>query len=315
MARGRGPGAARQLPGPESDEHGEDLSGLAEDIVAHPDRYANNVNENVRKDGSRLWMAWTNRALLDERGEIREVLVVGNDVTELVVATQAALREREEERIAQEERSRLARDLHDSVTQALFAATMKAEALMLATDSLPGENVQAVEDVRRLNRGALAQMRTLLFELRGDPLGEVPLRHLLRQLAEAAEARSSANVLLTIRGDEKLPPDLHVAVYRITQEALTNVTRHAKASKAWVDLDLKPGEVAVSSSATTVAASTPRQSERPISAHVDEGTSRTGGRRTRHRVDVGRGNNRDARLADDGHVRQTRRRFPADVGA
>jgi PAS domain S-box-containing protein len=227
---------------PESDEGGEDLTGLAEDIVAHPDRYASNVNENVRKDGSRLWMAWTNRALLDERGEIREVLVVGNDVTELLAA-QAALREREEERVAQDERSRLARDLHDSVTQALFAATMKAEALTLATDTLSAEHVQAVEDVWRLNRGALAQMRTLLLELRGDPLEEVPLRQLLRHLTEAAEARSSANVLLTVRGDEQLPPDLHVAVYRVAQEALTNVTRHAKASKAWVDLDLKPGEV------------------------------------------------------------------------
>jgi PAS domain S-box-containing protein len=227
---------------PDSDTGGQDLSSLAEDIVAHPERYANNVNENVRKDGSRLWMAWTNRALLDESGEIREVLVVGNDVTELLAA-QAALHETEEERIAQEERSRLARDLHDSVTQALFAASMKAEALVLAADSLSAENVQAVEDVWRLNRGALAQMRTLLLELRGDPLEEVPLQQLLRHLTEAAEARSSANVVLTIRGDEQLPPDLHVAVYRITQEALTNVTRHAKASKAWVELDLKPGVV------------------------------------------------------------------------
>jgi signal transduction histidine kinase len=144
---------------------------------------------------------------------------------------------------AQEERSRLARDLHDSVTQALFAATMKAEALTLATDSLSTESVKAIEDVWRLNRGALAQMRTLLLELRGDPLEEVPLQQLLRQLAEAAEARSSANVLLTIREGEKLPAELHVAVYRITQEALTNVTRHARASEAWVDLDVQPDAV------------------------------------------------------------------------
>ena len=86
-------------------------------------------------------------------------------------------------------------------------------------------------------------MRTLLLELRGDPLEAVPLQQLLRQLTEAAEARSSADVLLTIRGDERLPAELHVAVYRITQEALTNVTRHARASKAWVDLDLEPGAV------------------------------------------------------------------------
>ena len=72
-----------------------DLSHLDEEVLAAPERYATNVNENVTKDGRRLWMAWTNRALRDEEGEVREVLAIGNDVTELVRA-QAALRESEE---------------------------------------------------------------------------------------------------------------------------------------------------------------------------------------------------------------------------
>ena len=80
---------------PDADAEGEDLSHLAADIVAHPERYETNVNENVRKDGGRLWMAWTNRVLLDEQGEVSEVVAVGNDVSELVAA-QTALGESEE---------------------------------------------------------------------------------------------------------------------------------------------------------------------------------------------------------------------------
>ena len=170
------------------------------------------------------------------------VYTVFDDVTERRRAEEVQ-RELEAVKIAQAERSRVARDLHDSVTQALFAATMKAEALTLADDSLSEETSQLAEGVRRLSRGALAQMRTLLLELRGDALEDVPISQLLRQLVEAAESRASVNVQLTIRGDVQLSPTLHAPVYRIAQEALNNVTRHAGASKAWVDLDVEPDGV------------------------------------------------------------------------
>ena len=192
-------------------------------------RVVNRVDETLH------WVAASGNVLFSEGRPVRIIGTV-EDVTERR-RLEHALREKEEERIAQEERSRLARDLHDSVTQALFAATMKAEALTLA-DDLPAEKVSHMEDVRRLNRGALAQMRTLLLELRGDPIEDVPIGQLLRHLVEAAEARSSADVLLTVRGEAKLRHTLHEAVYRITQEALNNVARHSKALKAWVDLDL-----------------------------------------------------------------------------
>jgi signal transduction histidine kinase len=130
---------------------------------------------------------------------------------------------------------RIARDLHDSVTQSLFAATLKAEALMESGD--PAHESLA-DDVCRLSRGSLAQMRTLLLELRGDPVEEIPLRQLLRNLAEAAESRASVEVALTLNEGSVLPPDVHEVVYRITQEALNNVVRHAKAANAWVQLDV-----------------------------------------------------------------------------
>ena len=196
----------------------------------------------VRPDGSVRWVYDRAHPHFDDDRNLLRYVGATQDITERKLAEQA-LRESEAERAAQQERARLARDLHDSVTQALFAATLKAEALTLGDDSLSDGAAQVAEEVRRLNRGALAQMRTLLLELRGDPLEEVPIGQLLRHLVEAAQGRASVDVGLTVRGDALPTPALHVAVYRITQEALNNVTRHAGASKAWVDLDMGPDMV------------------------------------------------------------------------
>jgi PAS domain S-box-containing protein len=160
--------------------------------------------------------------------------VVAEDVTERR-RTEEVLRERELAAAAQEERSRLARDLHDSVTQALFAASLKAEALTTGGDVAP-ETVKVLEDVRRLTGGALAQMRTMLLELRGESLEKIPIRQLLRNVVEATESRTQTRVELSIEGEAVLPPALHVAVYRIAQEALNNIARHARAERARVEL-------------------------------------------------------------------------------
>ncbi|WP_028317308.1 PAS domain S-box protein [Desulfobulbus elongatus] len=67
---------------PEHATTGDDLSGLVADIAAHPERHRYVINENVRRDGSRIWMAWTNRAIRDLQGNVVEILALGNDITE-----------------------------------------------------------------------------------------------------------------------------------------------------------------------------------------------------------------------------------------
>ena len=162
------------------------------------------------------------------------------DVTERVRGEEA-LRTLEVEHVAREaaqlERERLARDLHDSVTQALFAANLKAEALGLALDD-DQRAAPLVEQLQRLTRGALAQMRTLLIELRDGSMADVPLEQLLVNLVEAAQSRAAVEVHLDMRGDVRAPAALHVTVYRVTQEALNNVVRHSQASSAWVEVEL-----------------------------------------------------------------------------
>jgi signal transduction histidine kinase len=129
-----------------------------------------------------------------------------------------------------EERARLARELHDAVTQTLFSASLLAEALPISWEKDRQEGEELLEELKQLNRGALAEMRTLLIELRPSALIEANFGDLLHQLAEAATGREGLPVNVEMNCDCSLPPDVHIALYRIAQEALNNVVKHARAN-------------------------------------------------------------------------------------
>lgn len=80
---------------PKTESSGRDLAAIIRDLGLHPERYINNENENMRKNGQRVWIAWTNKGIQDEVGNILEILCVGNDITERKEA-EKALRESEE---------------------------------------------------------------------------------------------------------------------------------------------------------------------------------------------------------------------------
>jgi signal transduction histidine kinase len=150
----------------------------------------------------------------------------------------ARLRDEIGQAAAASERSRLARDLHDSVTQSLFAASLKAEAVRRRWEPTSEEARVNVQDVERLARGALAEMRNLLMEMRPSTLAEASLPTLVEQLAAATEGRSRVAVHVDLRPGEQVPQDVSVALFRIAQESLQNVSRHSGASGAWVMLDM-----------------------------------------------------------------------------
>jgi len=135
-----------------------------------------------------------------------------------------------------EERSRLARELHDAVTQTIFSASLLAEALPEIWENNPQEGRRVTQELRGLSRGALAEMRTLLLELRPSALAETRLEDLLRQLGEAASGREGISVNVAVEGQGTLPPEVHSAFYRIAQEALNNVVKHARASQVTIRL-------------------------------------------------------------------------------
>ena len=151
------------------------------------------------------------------------------------------------ERAAQEavtaDRTRLARDLHDAVTQTLFSASLTAEVLPDLWEMDVEEAKKSTEELRQLTRGALAEMRTLLLELRPATLTQTRLSDLIKQLCEAFIGRSRLPITLTIEGDSPLPPEVQVAVYRIAQESLNNVFKYARATQVQVNLYISPTSV------------------------------------------------------------------------
>jgi signal transduction histidine kinase len=131
-----------------------------------------------------------------------------------------------------EERQRLARELHDAVTQTLFSASLIAEVLPRLAERNPQEGRRRLEELRQLTRGALAEMRTLLLELRPAALLDTPFGQLLQQLADASASRGSLQLKVDVDGEGPLPPDLQIGLYRIAQEALNNINKHAEATRA-----------------------------------------------------------------------------------
>ena len=137
-----------------------------------------------------------------------------------------------------EERNRLARDLHDSVTQSLYSLTLYAEAAsrQLAVGALDVV-AEHLGELRQAARQALQEMRLLIFELRPVALEEQGLVGAFRARLDAVEARAGVRTSLETRGDARLSPAIETGLYGIAQEALNNALKHANASEIRVSLE------------------------------------------------------------------------------
>ena len=147
------------------------------------------------------------------------------------------LRAQAEETAVISERNRLARDLHDAVTQTLFSSSLIADVLPRIWDYDQEEALRRLEELRQLTRGALAEMRSLLLELRPSALEEADLRDLVRHLSNAFTGRTRVPVEVKQIGDLDIRPDAKLVLYRITQEVLNNIAKHASASNVNITME------------------------------------------------------------------------------
>lgn len=138
------------------------------------------------------------------------------------------------------ERQRISQNLHDAVNQSLFSAGLIAEVLPSLWEREPEEARRSLEDLRRLTRGAMAEMRVLLAELRPATLIDAELGDLLLLLGNAFSGRTNIPADVSVIGVRSLPSEIQLTLYRICQEALNNIAKHANAKKVELDLNLTP---------------------------------------------------------------------------
>jgi signal transduction histidine kinase len=152
----------------------------------------------------------------------------------------ARLYQRAQEAAVLEERSRLARDLHDSVSQQLFSMTLTAQAARVQIEKNPARTAAQLERLQETAAAALAEMRALIFQLRPPGLSEQGLIAALQQHVAALGRREGLTVQLEVSGEERYARGVEQAIYRIMQEALNNVVKHAGACTVAIGLDLQP---------------------------------------------------------------------------
>jgi signal transduction histidine kinase len=142
-----------------------------------------------------------------------------------------------------EERNRLARELHDSVSQQLFSITLTAQAARAQLEKNPQRAATQLERLQETATAALAEMRALIFQLRPPALRDQGLVAALQQHAQALSRREGLAIALSVVGNDRQARGMEQPLFRIVQEALNNVIKHANAQNVTVTLEFSPERV------------------------------------------------------------------------
>jgi signal transduction histidine kinase len=163
-----------------------------------------------------------------------------------IAVENARLYERSRELSIVEERNRLARDLHDSVTQTLFSLSLTAESALTLAETDPAQAKEQMLQVRMLATEALQEMRSLIFELRPAELEADGLVATLRKRVEVLCRVYHREIDFDVRGERRLDPRIEKQVFRIVQEALYNALKHSGAERVGVEITMVNGRVSAS---------------------------------------------------------------------
>lgn len=190
---------------PERDTSNRDLTEMIRDIGQHPERYSSNENENMRRNGERVWVAWTNRVITDDSGNYKEVFCVGNDVTERKRAEEAVLKAKEEMERANRELAKAIDHAHQAALEARLANAAKSEFLanmsheirtplngiigmtdLLAETELSAEQKDYIDIVRGSGQSLLSLINDLL-DFSKIEAGKIELEHVEFDLRDMVE--------------------------------------------------------------------------------------------------------------------------------
>ncbi len=226
---------------PASDSLGHNLADMIDNIAKTPELYQNNENENMRKNGERVWVAWTNKPIKDKDGNIVEMLCVGNDITKRKEAEveldklnkklkyQAGqLRKlcKELTETEHRERQRLARILHDDLQQLMAAAKLKVAVLrhkIKDTDLL-----RSLGDIDEVLKQSIDISRSLAVELSPLLTHKGGLMPALKWLCEHMHKKFGLNVNVEANGEaESVDDECRIVLFEAVRELIFNVVKHA----------------------------------------------------------------------------------------
>ena len=202
----------------------------------------------VSKDGNRRLISWLNTALPTQQGSVEFVLCIGTDITDQRRAEEnmriyaELLTEAQEE-----ERKRIARELHDETAQELSRLALDIDFLIATPKGLPEDMITRLEELRGRIDTILQGVRRFSHDLRPSLLEDfgllVALQWITDNLTNRYMLSSSVEVVGTPR---RLSPHTELVLFRIAQEALNNVRKHSRATKAQVRLEFSPEKVSLS---------------------------------------------------------------------
>jgi len=205
---------------------GRDLDALVKDILVHPEQHTYVPNENIKKDGSTAWIAWTNKAILDANGDVCEILAIGNDITALK-QTEAELRESEERiRASLTEKEVLLKEIHHRVKNNMQVISSLVE---LQADEVQDQAIcRVLKDVTFRVR-SMAMVHEKLYQ--SDDFAHVDFadyaRSLLRYLWQA-QAGAIPGVAMKMNLEPVLlPVNEAVPCGLMLNELFTNSLKHA----------------------------------------------------------------------------------------
>lgn len=225
---------------PEIESTGRPLRPMIEEIYAHPAAFERNVNENIRQDGSRLWVEWTHKAVFDDAGLVVEMFSVGTDITERRRLEQRLLN------IVEEERQRVGRDLHDSLGGRLAGAALMCMALVrsLTAKSLP--EAETAAEVGSLIKESIAEARSIAHGLCPVEMEGSGLLGGLQKLADNTARRFG--IVCKFEWEKDLlirDPAVAYHLFRIVEEAIGNAIRHGMACNILIRLAGQGGQAAL----------------------------------------------------------------------
>jgi PAS domain S-box-containing protein len=193
----------------------------------------------VRKDGSRFWAGWVIVARPAVGAVADGFSVVIHDLTPANrpgAADGAHLWATARDQVTAEERHRLARELHDSVSQVLYSIGLGSRAARQLLDRAPQKAYEPIDYILQLTETGLAEIRALIFELRPQALAEEGLVAALTKQTAALRAGYGVATRYLLDREPSVPLEVKMALYRVSQEAMQNIARHAGARNVTVRL-------------------------------------------------------------------------------